>query len=253
MLQEALRILRRSLPAQAFSDSKASYQSPSRLSRSGHGETMRQEDPAIPRSYAQPAKVREKASRQEISIELTRKSIHLLIALVPLLFSLSRALTLLLLSGGIIGYSIFETLRMKGYSIPIISAVTARAARLRDSGRFVTGPVTLGLGALLVLILFPQGPASVAIYILAFADGLSSLVGKTIGRIRLPLTRGKSLEGSITCFICSFLPSYMISGRVGASLVIAFVSTLVEAAPTKDWDNILLPLAAGATAMVLGI
>jgi phytol kinase len=214
---------------------------------------MRQEDPAIPRSYAQPAKVREKASRQEISIELTRKSIHLLIALVPLLFSLSRALTLLLLSGGIIGYSIFETLRMKGYSIPIISAVTARAARLRDSGRFVTGPVTLGLGALLVLILFPQRPASVAIYILAFADGLSSLVGKTIGRIRLPLTRGKSLEGSITCFICSFLPSYMISGRVGASLVIAFVSTLVEAAPTKDWDNILLPLAAGATAMVLGI
>jgi len=81
---------------------------------------MRQEDPAIPRSYAQPAKVREKASRQEISIELTRKSIHLLIALVPLLFSLSRALTLLLLSGGIIGYSIFETLRMKGYSFPVI-------------------------------------------------------------------------------------------------------------------------------------
>ncbi|MDX9783165.1 MAG: SEC59/DGK1/VTE5 family protein [Spirochaetia bacterium] len=214
---------------------------------------MRQEDPAMQQSYTQPPRTRKKASRQEISIEFTRKSIHLLIAFIPLLLSLSKAFTVLLLAGGIMVYSVFETLRMRGYSIPLISALTARAARLRDDGRFVTGPVTLGLGALLTVLLFPREPASIAIYILAFADGLSSLVGKTIGRIRMPLTQGKSLEGSITCFICSLIPSYLISGRVGASLVIALVSTLVEAAPTKDWDNILLPLAAGATALMLGI
>jgi dolichol kinase len=214
---------------------------------------MRQEEPAIPRSYTSGPETREKTSHREISIEFTRKSIHLLIAFVPVLLSLSKFLTVLLLVGGIIVYCVFETLRMRGYSIPIISALTARAARLRDNGRFVTGPVTLGLGALLAVILFPQRPASIAIYILAFADGLSSLVGKTIGRIRLPYTQGKSLEGSITCFTCSFIPSFLISDRLGASLVIALISTLVEAAPTKDWDNILLPLTAGATAMILGI
>jgi len=214
---------------------------------------MRQEDPAIQQSYVQPPKSRIKASRQEISIEFTRKSIHLLIAFVPLLLSLSKELTVLLLSGGTLAYSIFETLRMRGYSIPVISALTARAARLRDNGRFVTGPVTLGLGALLAVLIFPQRHAGIAIYILAFADGLSSLVGKTIGRIGLPFTQGKSLEGSITCFICSFIPSYLVSDRAGASLLIALVSTLVEATPAKDWDNILLPLAAGTTALILGI
>ena len=180
---------------------------------------MRQEDPAVQQGYIQPLKTRKRASRQEILIELTRKSIHLLIAFVPLLLSLSKTVTVLLLSAGIIVYSIFETLRMKGYSIPFISAMTAKAARLRDNGRFVTGPVTLGLGALLAVLLFPEKPASIAIYILAFADGLSSLVGKTIGKIRLPYTQGKSLEGSMTCFICSFIPSYLISGKIGRAHV----------------------------------
>lgn len=214
---------------------------------------MRQEYPVLPRSCAKPSSEKKKASRQEISIELTRKSIHLLIAFVPPLLYLSKSLTVLLLAGGIVGYVIFESLRMRGFSIPVISVLTVRAARLRDNGRFVTGPVTLGLGALLTVLIFPIKSASIAIYILAFADGLSSLVGKTIGRIRLPFTQGKSLEGSITCFISSFLPAYLISGRAGASLIIASISTLVEAAPTKDWDNILLPLAAGAAAMVMGI
>lgn len=194
-----------------------------------------------------------KATREEIAIELTRKSIHLLIAFVPFLLSLSRPLAIALLAGGTAAYAIFETLRMKGISIPIVSALTAKAARLRDDGHFVIGPVTLGIGALLSVLLFEPGPASIAIYVLAFGDGFSSLVGKTLGKIRIPYTRGKSLEGSLTCFTVSMLSSLAVSGKAGPSLIIAAVSTIVEAAPTKDWDNILLPLAAGIAATILGL
>jgi len=192
-------------------------------------------------------------SRRELSIEITRKSIHLLIGFVPLLLSISRPMTLALLGSGCIAYALFETLRMKGISVPLISALTMKAARMRDSGKFVGGPITLGLGAFLSVLLFAPVPASIAVYVLAFGDGLSSLVGKLFGKIRLPRTGGKSLEGSITCFTVSLISAYMMSARLGPSLVIAAVSTITEVLPTKDWDNILLPLTVGAAAAILGL
>jgi phytol kinase len=93
---------------------------------------------------------------------------------------------------------------MEGYSVPIVSKVTALAARRRDGDRFVLGPITLGLGALLSLLLYPNPAASIAIYALAFGDGLSSLVGKSFGSVRIPFTGGKSLEGSLTCMVAVF-------------------------------------------------
>jgi dolichol kinase len=193
------------------------------------------------------------ASRDEIVIELVRKSIHLLIAFTPLLLSISKPLTLVLLASGIAAFAGFEALRMRGIRIPIISALTEKAARKRDAGRFVKGPITLGLGALLSALLFEPIPASAAIYILAFGDGFSSLVGKLFGRVKMPLTRGKSVEGSLTCFIVSMLSAYAVSGKLGASAAVAAFATIVEALPTKDWDNIILPLAAGLMATLLGL
>lgn len=196
---------------------------------------------------------RDNVARDEIVIELTRKSIHLLIAFTPLLLTVSRSLTLILLASGIAAFSAFETMRMRGVRIPLISALTEKAARKRDAGRFIKGPITLGLGALLSILLFAPAPASVAIYILAFGDGFSSLVGKLFGRIKLPFTRGKSVEGSLTCFVVSLLSTYAVSGKLGASAAVAAFATVIEAVPTKDWDNILLPLAAGFMATLLGI
>jgi len=194
-----------------------------------------------------------KVTKRELSIELTRKSIHLLIAFVPLISLMSLSLAVTLLISGCTAYAVFETLRFNGIQVPFISALTAKAARLRDSGKFTLGPITLGLGALLSLLIFGKSAAAIAIYVLAFGDGLSSLVGKAFGRLRLPLTRGKSLAGSLTCLLVSFLSAYLISGRALPSLIVAIVSMVVEALPTKDWDNILLPLAAGLAATLLGL
>ena len=191
-------------------------------------------------------------SIDEIRIEMLRKSIHLLIALVPsLAFFIGVFPTTIILAVGVLFYTTCETLRMYGKEVPVVSAVTSLAARKRDAGKFVLGPITLGLGAMLSLILYPEPAASIAIYALAFGDGLSSLVGKLFGTIRLPFTGGKSLEGSLTCFTAVFVSAFALSGKAGPSAAVALIATLTEACPLKDFDNIILPLVTGCAALLL--
>jgi phytol kinase len=192
-----------------------------------------------------------RAISEELRIELVRKGIHLLIAFVPGLATVSLGLAVGLLSAGILFYAGCEWLRREGFSVPVVSRVTALAARRRDADRFVLGPITLGIGALLSLLLYPNPAATLAIYALAFGDGLSSLVGKTFGSIRLPLTGGKSLEGSMTCLIAVLAASYAVTGDPVRSLAVAVFATIVEAAPMKDFDNIVLPVLVGAFATLV--
>ncbi|MEJ5188598.1 phosphatidate cytidylyltransferase [Treponema sp. J25] len=188
---------------------------------------------------------------EEIKTELVRKSIHLMIAVAPSLAAIDRSFTMFLLSGGVLLYTYLENLRREGVSIPLISTITLRASRKRDEGRFVMGPITLGLGALLALLLYPSPASSVAIYSLAFGDGFASLVGKLAGRYRPTWLMGKSLEGSLACFVAVLLVSYRITQRLALSVVVALVTTIIEALPLEDFDNILIPVAAGFTVMVL--
>jgi len=140
---------------------------------------------------------------------------------------------------------------MEGYSVPIVSKVTALAARRRDGDRFVLGPITLGMGALLSLLLYPNPAASIAIYALAFGDGLSSLIGKSFGSVRIPFTGGKSVEGCLTCMVAVMTASYAVTGDLRRSFVVAVAAMLIEAAPTKDFDNIILPVSVGAISTFL--
>jgi len=188
---------------------------------------------------------------EEIRIELVRKSIHLMVGFVPTLAAFNLNLTLGLLASGTLMYALSESLRMSGIDVPVVSRVTALAARRRDSGKYVMGPVTLGLGALLSLLFYPNPAASIAIYALAFGDGLSSLVGKLFGTVRLPFTGGKSLEGSLTCLVAVFVASMAVRGEILPSLGIAVFATAVEAMPLKDLDNIALPVLTGALATLL--
>jgi hypothetical protein len=83
--------------------------------------------------------------------EVFRKTIHICGALVPLLLHIAYIPVLVAL-GAVLGfYCIAEALRYKGIEIPLISAVTAGAARKGDENHYVLGPVTLAS----VSFLFP--------------------------------------------------------------------------------------------------
>jgi dolichol kinase len=189
---------------------------------------------------------------REIRTEIVRKSIHLLIALSVPLAALNRTGALIFLFAGTLLYAVFETLRLKGIRIPLVSSLTAIAMRNRDQGHFVLGPVTLGAGALLSFLLFPHPAAAAAVYALAFGDGLSSLAGKLWGRIRPFWLFGKSVEGSCVCFAVVLISSYLAAGSLRAALGGALAAVLTEALPLKDYDNLAIPLATGlATSLAL--
>jgi dolichol kinase len=183
--------------------------------------------------------------------ELLRKGIHVLIAFVPAIAHASFPLAVGLLGGGVLVYACCEGLRLHGHAVPLVSRLTALASREREAGRFVLGPLTLGLGALSALLLYRDPAASIAIYALALGDGLAGLVGKAFGRVRLPFTDGKSLEGSLACAAAVFLSAWVLTSDAPRSLAVAAVATLAEAAPTKAFDNIVLPVVAGAAAAML--
>lgn len=183
--------------------------------------------------------------------EIVRKSLHLLIAIVPVLAQANLPATLGLLALGTLFYTFAEASRRHGSPILVVSDLTLIASRDRDANGFVLGPVTLGLGAMLSLLLYPEPSASIAIFALAFGDGLASLVGKIVGGPRIPLLQGKTFSGSLSCFGAVFLIAYHISHRPLESLFIAVAATVLEGIPTGNFDNIIIPFGVGMVATKL--
>lgn len=195
-------------------------------------------------AYFTPA-ARSTVTLADAKSEVVRKSLHFLIALSPGMAAINLSLALLSLSAGLVAYTFMELLRSRGVKVPVVSSITRIASRERDAGRFVFGPVTLAIGAMLALLLFPLPAASAGIFALAFGDGFAALVGRLFGRIRPAFLFGKSVEGSLACFAATGLSVYLVSQNYLAALVAAFVATAVEALPLEDYDNIVLPLAVG--------
>jgi dolichol kinase len=191
---------------------------------------------------------------QEFRNEFLRKGIHFLVAFVPAIAAVSRDFAVSMLLSGIIFYTYLEVLRFSGIEVPFFSAITRKASRPRDKNRFILGPVTLGTGALAALLFLPETPAKLAIYALAFGDGFASLIGRAFGRIRPAFLLGKSLEGSLSCFFSVLIVSWYVCGDVKTSLIAAAAATVCEALPLEDYDNIIIPLAAGIAAkLCLGL
>ncbi|MEL3905512.1 MAG: SEC59/DGK1/VTE5 family protein [Treponema sp.] len=188
----------------------------------------------------------------ELLIELFRKSIHLSSAFITVFAERWYTATI----AGIIAltavYCISEQLRMRNVNICCIAKITQYAARPRDKGKFVLGPVTLAVGVLITLLVFPPHTAKIAVFALAFGDGLASLIGKRFGKRHLHVAKDKTFAGSFTCFTAVFISSLAVSRSFWKSLVLAAAAALIEMLPLKDYDNLLIPLAIGVLALAIG-
>jgi dolichol kinase len=179
---------------------------------------------------------------------MLRKALHFLIALSPTLAGINYALTVLLLSFGTLIYAFLESCRFSGVAAPLVSKITVFVSHSRDKRRFVLGPVTLGAGALWAMIFLPREAYTIGIYALAFGDGFAGLVGRIFGRLHPKFLAGKSIEGSLACFIAVFISAQFVTNHYTNALICAAAATVIEAAHTEDFDNILLPLAVGIIA-----
>lgn len=165
-----------------------------------------------------------------------------MVGATPLLASINLPVTEGLLVAGLLVYTLAESLRLQGSELPVITKLTRMASRGRDRDQPVLGPITLGLGALLCLLLYPEPASAVGIYALAFGDGLSSVVGKLFGRIQIPWTGGKTLEGSLAAFGAIFWAAWWASRNPVIALEVAAMGTVLEALPLEDLDNLVIPL-----------
>lgn len=109
-----------------------------------------------------------------------------------------------------------------------------------------TGAMLFYIGFTLAFILFPLPVASAACAMLAVGDSLSTLVGKKFGR---HMIGRKTLEGSMACFLGSFLvglffviPAIALAGGVASSLTELF---------SKINDNLTIPLVSGFVMFIL--
>ena len=143
--------------------------------------------------------------RRDLFKELFRKSIHFCSAFIPLIDSWNHTFVLWALTGAVVMFCIEEFLRLNGHPVPLVSKITETAARKRDQGRFVLGPVTLCLGILTVLLVFPPMEAYLGIYALGLGDGIASLAGRFLGKNSIPYAGGKTIEGSAACFLIVFI------------------------------------------------
>lgn len=188
-------------------------------------------------------------SKKVLLKEIFRKSIHMMSAFIPFFAEFSYLYTLFFLSGCAAVYILCEILRLKGFSVPIISAVTNIASRKRDNIHFVMGPVTLCAGLILSLLLFPQKIAAPAIFALAFGDGFASIAGQLLGHRKIPFSTEKTAAGSLACFSAIFISVFLLIGNPLKALAAALSASLAEALPFKNFDNILIPLSAGVSLM----
>lgn len=180
--------------------------------------------------------------------EIFRKSIHLCSALVPLALRFFYKTTVALLFLAALVYTISQIMALHGKRIPLVSDITDMAARERDRGKFVLGPLTLVLGIVAAALLLPPKAAAAGILALAFGDGLASLAGKIWGNLHIPYTGGKTCAGSLMCLTAIFISSFCVLGRTDAALAIAMCGMIVEALPLKDFDNLVIPLLLGSLA-----
>lgn len=190
---------------------------------------------------------------EKVRTELVRKSIHMMVAFVPSFAKIHLGGTMLLLASALLLYTLAEALRVSGRSVFLVSVITDAANRNRNRGLFVMGPVTLVLGAMLSLLLYPSDAASIAIYALAFGDGFSSLIGRLYGKVQIPYSGGKTFAGSFACLLAVFFSSFSVTGQLSQAAAIALGASFLEMLPSKDLDNIIIPLGAGAIAVLGGV
>jgi dolichol kinase len=115
------------------------------------------------------------------------------------------------------------------------------ALRRGEESKPTTGTWSM-LGIMIALFAFRREFAIPAILYAQIGDPAAEIVGRNWGRHRLP--NGKSLEGSLGCFIVSLAVGLACCQVLPLSLGVvalgALVATLAEAAPLSLGDNLLM-------------
>ncbi len=143
------------------------------------------------------------------------------------------------------------------YRFPILPGINSVGRK--SLGTFF---YSVSIGVLIAWFWYLEQPfyAVMGILIMAWGDGLAALIGQRFGKHKYNVLGGqKSLEGSLTMTLVSFIISILILLAVQGntwetwliSFVVAVVATGLEAISFLGIDNLTVPLGSAALAFVL--
>jgi len=200
--------------------------------------------------------------KSSLALELRRQTIHAagILTLIPM-YLLPRDQTTLLLGAmvlGILSLTIYRGHRTRLHKHIAIEQLflfenwfEKQIMKFERPGEFpLRGALLFYVGVFVAFELFPVSIAAAATAVLAAGDSVSTVVGRSWGRHKLPINRDKSWEGSAAFFIGALFVLMFFVNPVKA-LMVAVAATAVEAAPWMD-DNLTIPLATGLALLLLG-
>ena len=174
--------------------------------------------------------------------EIVREAIHASGFSIPIITVLLGLFpTVLLISAITLLYTLSEVRRMERASLPVVSSVTRAAATQTELYEFATAPMFFALGILLTLLLFPLPVSSVAIAAFTLGDSMASIFGGILGKRALPFNKGKTIEGSVSCFFFAFCAALFFTTPAFAFLA-AVATAIIESLPWPLNDNLVTPL-----------
>lgn len=177
--------------------------------------------------------------------ELTRKSIHLLGLVVPILYLFTSRDLAIIGVGGLVALALgAELLKVL---VPSVRATFLRIfspiLRSQEQKGGPTGATYFLIGSFLCVLFFDKTLAIVCLCFLTLGDLCAALIGKQWGRIKL-FSR-KSLEGSLACFVVCIAVALLMRLHPAVAITGALVATVVELLPIGVDDNITMPLISG--------
>lgn len=179
--------------------------------------------------------------------ELIRKAIHVSFLVVPLAYFYGVPKYLVrdfLLAGTILSIGV-EILRLHEPRVRSFFKQFFGGLTRRHEKRALLGSTYLMIASLVSVELFSVEICTAALGALVLGDTAAALIGKKWGRIH-PFGSRKSLEGSISLMVVSFLFSLLLVRLPWEiALVGAVVAAIFEFLPIPLDDNFAIPLSSG--------
>ena len=177
--------------------------------------------------------------------EMIRKIVHIALSLTvfSLLIWNPQTIKILFLILTVI-YILIDYLRLKIAPLGLLyKRLFGLMVRNEEASR-LSGASYAFIGASVTILLFDTITAISAILILVMSDAMAAIIGRRFGATRMGQ---KSLEGSFTFFLVTFLILYFYTGLiVPFSIGISFICTILELImPRRLNDNLVIPITAG--------
>lgn len=187
---------------------------------------------------------------QEEPIKPLRRLWHVFggsIAVIYLFVLKEKWMMLLFLSPILIGFLMLDILRLRSQELNKKFFNCFQAILLEKDRNHPSGSTYFLFSSFLTIFLFSREVSAVAILFLSLGDPLAAVIGKRFGRIEV---LGKTVEGSLSCFLVCFLVSRLFFD-FWISFFGSLTTTIIELVPFKLDDNLLIPLVSGAILTLL--